>query len=269
MRIHYVSDVHLEFGKWKRNWRMPDVDVHVLAGDIGVGLQGIDWALQAFKKPVVMVFGNHEYYGQRMMSELWVKARAKVAGTHVHLLENDSVVIDGVRFLGCSLWTDFLLFGPENQQAMMQYAARAMTDFRVIRTGRTPRHAGCGDDSALRSSHHQMLTPAKSLALHQASRAYLERELEGRAYPTVVVTHHSPSARSLRYRQPVEKTDACYSSHLEPLVGQADLWIHGHVHEVLDYTPEAGGRIVANCRGYEGSEQVIGFRHDRVVELAV
>lgn len=111
MKIHILSDLHLEFG----GLRLPeaDADVTVLAGDIGVGLQGIEWALQAipFHQPVIYVMGNHEFYGQRSMPELWKKAREKVAGTHVHLLENEAVEIGGVRFLGATLWTDFDLFG--------------------------------------------------------------------------------------------------------------------------------------------------------------
>ena len=64
MKIHYLSDLHLEFGKMPKNYRVPaGTDVVVLAGDIGVGLAGLHWALLAFDCPVVYVAGNHEHYG--------------------------------------------------------------------------------------------------------------------------------------------------------------------------------------------------------------
>lgn len=90
MKIHILSDIHLEFGKWRRteDANAIDADVTVLAGDIGLGLSGLDWAL-TFRRPVIYVLGSHEFYGQRPMQTLWRKARAKVQGTPVHLLDND------------------------------------------------------------------------------------------------------------------------------------------------------------------------------------
>jgi len=104
MKPHILSDIHLEFGKWPKNIDVNaiDADVSVLVGDIGIGLDGIDWAL-TINRPVVYVMGNHEFYGQRPMVELWRKAREKTAGTHVHLLENESMTLNGIRFLGCTL----------------------------------------------------------------------------------------------------------------------------------------------------------------------
>jgi len=60
MKIHILSDVHLEFGKWPREIDVNaiDADVTILAGDIGVGLAGLDWAL-GFTRPVIYVCGNH------------------------------------------------------------------------------------------------------------------------------------------------------------------------------------------------------------------
>ena len=90
MKIHVLSDVHLEFQRWRRNWDIQtvDCDVHVLAGDIGVGLMGLEFALRHCTKPVIYVAGNHELYSQRTVSEWWRDARSKAAGTQVHLLEN-------------------------------------------------------------------------------------------------------------------------------------------------------------------------------------
>lgn len=111
MKIHILSDLRFEFGRWPKGIDVNaiDADVTVLAGDIGVGLEGIGWALTN-NRPVIYVMGNHEFYGQCPMNDLWRKAREKVADTHIHLLENESVLIDDphnpgecVRFIGATL----------------------------------------------------------------------------------------------------------------------------------------------------------------------
>lgn len=263
MRLHILSDLHLEFARWPREVDLNaiDADVTVLAGDIGVGLEGVVWALAAFRRPVIYVLGNHEYYGQRLMPELLAAARAKCRGTHVHVLENDAVAIDGVRFLGCTLWTDFALFGEEERNARaMEEAGMKMTDFRHIMAGR--RDGGYGKNKLI------PLTPAMARERHFASRAWLETEL-ARPHdgPTVVVTHHAPSARSLTYQEPSWLLDAAYASNLEHLMGESQvrLWVHGHTHLATDYKLK-GTRVVSNPRGYVPGEMVGEFQPELVVK---
>jgi predicted phosphodiesterase len=105
MRLHILADLHLEFGALE----IPptDADVGVCAGDIDVGLKGLDWILSRFQdKPVVYVLGNHEFY-HHSLPALTEQLMRKTEGTHVHLLENRAVQLAGFTFLGCTLWTDF------------------------------------------------------------------------------------------------------------------------------------------------------------------
>lgn len=264
MRLHILNDLHLEFARWPRevDVNAVDADVTVLAGDIGVGLQGVAWALAAIRRPVIYVLGNHEYYGQRLMPELLAAARTKCRGTHVHLLENDAVVIEGVRFLGCTLWTDFALFEEEERNVRaMEVAGMKMGDFRRIMVGR--RDGGYGKNKLI------PFTPAMARERHLASRAWLERELatphDG---PTVVVTHHAPSARSLPYQEPSWLLDAAYASDLERLMGEerVRLWVHGHTHLATDYEIK-GTRVVSNPRGYVPGEVVGEFQPGRVMKV--
>ena len=272
MKIHYISDVHLEFGNWPRRWPLADLDcdVHVLAGDIAIGLAGLDWSLRSFKRPVVYIAGNHEFFGQRPMKLFWEKARAKVAGTHVHLLENEAMVIEGVRFLGATLWTDFCLFGRARRIELMNHCAQRMTDYQRIylatRRGRRQIEPRGPDRPGDR------LTTTHVLNLHEASVAYLQALLavphDG---PTVVTTHHAPHPRSLLYQEPSAKIDAAYASDLtrhglldRPLA--PTLWIHGHTHVAADY--EVGAtRVVCNPRGYVGDALVEGFDPGRIVQI--
>lgn len=85
MRLHVLSDIHLEFGKWPKHVDINAIvaDVTILAGDIGIGLEGMEW-VQTINRPVIYIMGNHEYYGQRPMRELLRKARAKCLDTNVH-----------------------------------------------------------------------------------------------------------------------------------------------------------------------------------------
>lgn len=281
MKLHILSDLHLEFGKWPKaiDVNAIDADVTVLAGDIGVGLEGIQWAL-TFGRPVAYVMGNHEFYGQRPMTDLWRKAREKVDGTHVHLLENESLVLDDprtpgarVRFIGATLWTDFAILGSDRQEQCMESAGRSMTDYSSIYVSRRGRSVV---NDGLRSGHQgDRLTPRKTLSLHHESRDYLEHELARVPDPlelmnapakTVVVTHHAPSALSLKDQQAVAHLDAAYASNLEHLIGQADLWIHGHTHIPSDYRVGAG-RVISNPRGYVGNGLVLDFDPAFVVEV--
>ena len=141
MKLHILSDLHFEFQKWPRgvDVNAVDADVTILAGDIGIGLQGIQWALDRIERPVIYVMGNHEYFGQRPITRTLEKAKRKCAGTHVHVLDNESVIIDGVRFLGTTLWTDFALFGIEQRDTMMAHAQSTMTDYALIHATRKGR----------------------------------------------------------------------------------------------------------------------------------
>ena len=107
MKLHVLSDLHFEFAPFE----LPatDADVVVLAGDIDVGRRGLEVARAAGGRPVVYVAGNHEYYGHSIPG-LTGELVAATRGAGIHVLENEAVVIGGVRFLGCTLWTDFAAF---------------------------------------------------------------------------------------------------------------------------------------------------------------
>src|SRR5690606_16443232 len=93
--------------------------------------KGVDWALQTIKgKPVIYVLGNHEFYGATIQ-KLIHKLKEKTKGTNIHILERDVITIEGVNFLGCTLWTDFELFGDPRHAGY--HCQQVMTDYRKIR----------------------------------------------------------------------------------------------------------------------------------------
>ena len=96
MKLHIISDLHLSVHPFAPP--RTDADVVVLAGDIARPPEAIAWA-QGFKKPVVLVPGNHEFYGSSLQ-ETVQELRRLAQGTAVHVLDNDRLVLDGIRFLG-------------------------------------------------------------------------------------------------------------------------------------------------------------------------
>jgi predicted phosphodiesterase len=101
MKIQLLSDLHVEFGDYR--YEESDCDVVVLAGDIHTKGRGLSWALDNIKhKPVIYVFGIHEFYGATY-PKLLDRMMQQCIGTNVHILENDLFKLDGINFLGCTL----------------------------------------------------------------------------------------------------------------------------------------------------------------------
>jgi predicted phosphodiesterase len=232
MTLNILSDLHHSLGALDPPDN--DADVVVLAGDIARPRDAVEWA-SALRKPVLYVAGNHEFYGSTI-DETLAALRAFSEGTQVRVLDDEALIVDGVRFLGTTLWTDFALFGKEQRASVMHEARRFMRDFARIRIGNAP---------------DALFTPEHSTARFARHARWLSQEL-ARPFdgPTVVVTHHAPSPHSVHRRFDGSPLNACFVSDLEPLLdGRACLWIHGHTHDSFDYTI-GGTRVVCNPRGY-------------------
>jgi Icc-related predicted phosphoesterase len=247
MKLHVLSDLHTEFA----NFSPPgtDADVVVLAGDIGVGLDGIEWAARQFPQaPVIYVPGNHEFYDHDIGLTGKLKA---TASANIHVLNNDTLELDGIRFLGCTLWTDFRLHGEGEAWFARQRAKRLMEDFVSIR------------------NRGRRFTPEDSVELHDASKKWLLSELEGSFEgPTVVVTHHLPASASVAERYANDPLNPAFASRLEDVIEKhrPKLWIHGHTHVPCDYEL-FDTRIICNPRGYPGENRCSEFRDDLVVSV--
>lgn len=231
MKLHILSDLHLGFQGLPRP--ATDADAVVLAGDIARSREAAAWAL-GFGKPVLYVMGNHEFYGSSI-PEAARELQRLCHGTPVHVLDDRAVMVCGVRFLGSTLWTDFRLFGEGERQAEAQ---RCMRDYSRIRAGTLPADA--------------VLTPRHTADLFAGHSRWLEEALRTpHAGPTVVITHHAPSPRSIHPRFAGSPLNACFVSHAEHLLDgrRVQLWIHGHTHDSFDYRLN-GTRMVCNPRGY-------------------
>jgi Predicted phosphoesterases, related to the Icc protein len=250
MKLWIVSDLHLSASPWSPA-AIPDHDLLIVAGDVaddpGRACSELFALTRLTGKPIIFVPGNHDLGGVRI-THAWTNPH--VAGVTV-LPHGEHVEIDNVRFVGATLWTDWHLTDTEFQS--QSWAARAMPEYRFV---------GATDGGKLWPIH----TSAEHDRHLAAIEAVLARPFDG---PTVVITHHAPSAKSCSGEW-LDESDAAFASDLEPLIEryQPALWVHGHIHKASDYTI-GGTRIVCNPRGYQmpGYNEATGFREDLVIYL--
>ncbi|GJE40747.1 metallophosphoesterase [Methylobacterium persicinum] len=280
MRIFPLSDLHLE--RRRLDLIEPpsgDFDVLACAGDLYEGHpeRGLAALLHlAQGRPVVLVPGNHEHYAPtgdpRNAPQLLAALVAEVdrlngLGAGIRLLQGGgATVIDGVRFVGTTLWSDWTLAGrwlrddtPDRPSDPIAYAAARMTD--PVTGSREYRGSIRKEDG----THWQ---PADAMAAHLAERDTLCAALAiPHAGPTVAITHHpaSPLAAD-RYREAPGVpwwVPAFYATTvLDELAdeGRPDLWLSGHFHAGHDIT-------VGRCRWIANPIEGATYRPDLVVEV--
>lgn len=240
MRIYLVSDLHVEFcGDFPLPNPQADIGLVVLAGDIHKGEKVMEVASayqRHYRVPVIVVAGNHEFYGGEYESRLAALRHEASLLRDVHFLENDVVVINKVRFLGCTLWSDFSLFGEDQVALAKGTAVRSISDFSVIRWG------------------HQRFTPDHAAALFRKSYAWLEAELSKEFLgPTVVVSHFLPHRAGVHPMHLKEdQLTPYFTVDCSELMRRFCItaWLCGHTHNSIELSVENGTRLVSNQRGY-------------------
>ncbi|TNE95043.1 MAG: hypothetical protein EP324_00805 [Gammaproteobacteria bacterium] len=267
IRIAVASDLHFEFHLETTLWLppLPDrCDVLVLAGDIGVGLGAID-AVQrvADRLPnshIVWVAGNHEFYQGVINFELERFRKTFASHERVHFLEDENVMIHGITFLGCTLWTGFDLLGADRRDSVMAEVEGAINDFSSI--GQMDEGAG----SAWRS-----FTPSDARQRYLDSRRWLGDSLKScEPERTVVVTHFPPLFELSDKRRPLDAMTAYYQADCSDLIDvyQPALWLHGHTHWSAK-TSRGRTRIVSNQLGYPGEEGIPPYNTQLTLSLPV
>lgn len=266
MFIRPASDIHNEFSVF--NLPVTAVDekaVLVLAGDIALAdalnstlVPFLDSVTDRFRD-VLYIPGNHEYYRSSLL-----RADEKLADVckryqNVHYMQEKSMLLDGVRFIGATLWTDF-----DRGNPMVCLAAQnEMNDFVHIRTGnRTTPYA-------------RKMRPIDVMGINSHNRFFIKEELEkanAANEKAVVFTHHSPSIMSQSSVYKPGPIDYAYhNTGLEDMMLDYNpvLWIHGHSHHPVDYMI-GNTRILSNPRGYckhPSGNEGLGYNGELVIEL--
>jgi len=273
IRVQIVSDFHAELDPSELPFPgLVDTraDIVIVAGDMASAYASVDTTCDLFPDAAVIaaVAGNHEHYRTGLTIPNGVAVMRSAArhasdkqGRDIILLENDERVVTvrdvPVRFIGCTLWTDYALFGEPDEHAPLVHSI--MNDSRRIQGSQVGGYYSNG-----------LVTFSEIREQNAASVTFLEEVLSRRHDgPTVVVTHHLPSARSIaaHYKGPV---NAAFASNLDYLVAYgAALWVHGHTHSSIEWRePEGGTLVVCNPAGYArafGSRENKAFRYRMVV----
>ena len=281
MKIQLLSDLHLESHPHFTAQPTPGADVLVLAGDIGsyqagsqlTALNIPDFGLGRFSPlpvadggaawpvPVFFLPGNHEYDGLDF-DEAHLRLRETCERLGMVWLERETVVLAGVRFIGCTLWTDFDALADLNPQTAdspltQQLQAREKA-FRAANFYLKKNHA-------FRQGQPMLADAVRDEGVK--SQDWLRRALaESFDGPTVVVTHFAPSLLSADPRYGLNAGTAGFCNGLDELLGSARLWLHGHLHCPADYVKN-GCRVVANPLGYARKGEQAAFRGDMLITV--
>jgi len=267
MRVNVISDLHLDFA----DLTLPGGDVLILSGDVleakrlKKDMYNPEMVLLEHENPlqrpdryarffieecakyreVIYVMGNHEHYGYQ-----YHKTYAHLLENlpdNVHLLERETYEIDGVLFLGGTLWTDM----NNHDQLTLYHMQGMMNDYRQVTMLNEAKQV------------YHRLTPEYTVEQHVKTKQYFRQVLEenrqsGRNKPVVVCTHHAPSKKSTHPRYAHDTImNGAYSSNLEEFImdhPEIKFWTHGHTHEPFRY--KVGEcEVICNPRGYKMYEQ--------------
>lgn len=264
MKAWVISDLHV-MSAGTLPFTIPDADICVCAGDVSGSIHVTMECLErqiAPLMPVITVLGNHDYFSSTIDGALEY-ARRVTRGSSIMVLENESAIIGNVRFLGATLWTDYLIpFGgsqpelplKERRDVAVHFCQKFLMDFRAIHGSES--YGGTG-----------LITPDEIIGRHEASRAFVTNQLntpfEGK---TVVITHHAPSPRSRDRRFLGQPTNAGFLSDLDQVIadGKPDFWVHGQIHRSFEYR-HGNTRILCNPQGYR--HERTGYDPGFVVDL--
>ncbi|MDB5929754.1 MAG: metallophosphoesterase [Polaromonas sp.] len=285
VNIQLLSDLHLESNPHFKPKPLPGADVLVLAGDIGSYQQGsllaslgiADFGLARFSPlpaalggaswptPVLFVPGNHEYDGLE-----WGEAQARLRETCQRLgliwLESETLVMQGVRFVGCTLWTDFDALTTREANVGASGSSITLADqlkarekaFRAANFYLKKNHSLRGGEPMLAEAVRE-----ESLKSQAWLRRALAQPFDG---PTVAVTHFAPSLLSADPRYGITPGTAGFCNSLDELLPLARLWLHGHLHCPNDYVAH-GCRVVANPLGYARKGEQEAFRESLCITV--
>ena len=221
MKIRLLSDLHLEFKEYRVTYG--GEDLLVLAGDISPDKQDVmklitDYLNQDPKAIVIFVPGNHDYYYSTI--EETDEFYANISLPRFHFLQNNSIVINGIRFYGTTMWSDL-----SSSDTNLIESMRA--DYRLINS----------------------FTTKDMGKIFLKSCEGVRRITEESEEPIVVITHHLPSYQSISPHYKNKPTNPSFASHLDYLVIKTKIWMHGHTHSTQDYKIK-DTRVVCNPRGY-------------------
>jgi Icc-related predicted phosphoesterase len=195
---------------------------------------------------VVMVLGNHDYYGRTIPETIKYWENVKI--DRLYVLHNSQVIIGDVRFVGGTLWTSMDNFNIRSVNLLRN----SMHDFKSIKSIKVDYDS---QDPGGMGSPNNMICPSEIYNEHHQTVKYLKSALS-KSYniPTICVTHHLPLKRSVSENFTNNPINAGFFTDLPELVEEATIWIHGHTHDSTSYD-HRGTMVLCNPKGHGGSNE--------------
>lgn len=253
MKIRVISDLHLEIARKK--FKFIPCDVIILAGDIVSGRKRnlLPWLIKSLRQdtniPVLYVMGNHEYYGG-VIPFVVSQTKALLAQykiDNVHILDNNICEINGINFIGSTLWSNFSMIERMNISLnnFCEWIEYEINDFRTILY-----------------SPNVTLAAKDIINFNMKARDFIK---DNTHKTSVVITHFCPSEKSIHSKYANDPINPYYVNSCEDLMtSNIPLWIHGHTHTSFDYQINST-RIICNPRGYKDENS--SFDPNLIIEL--
>ena len=251
MKIQLLSDLHLEFLNKEQVEKLANkisyntsVDVLILSGDICcLSSKSIDNlytfldVIEDSYPDIIYVLGNHEYYGtsEQEIHELGHKISKKYS--HLHILENTSIVLGDITFYGTTLW-----FEETVETSLMKYS---LNDYRYIK------------DFQPDFWNRRAIKFIKNIPDDKSKK--------------VLVTHHIPHSRFISPKYVGNEMNCFYLNEIGFYLNKFDLVTFGHSHESTNYQFSNRCLAISNPRGYLTNKNNEGendkFEYQLIVEV--
>jgi len=248
MKVSLYSDLHLE---WSAMPPMPGGETILLSGDIQTACvlseyrtdKRSRYCRDIFKafftelsekyQNIYYIMGNHEHYGNDFDQTVPILRQFFETYPKIKFLNKEvAPFTENTMIFGGTMWTSM----NDRHPIAMIVAKRGMNDF-----------AG-----AIKKGNFNY-TPEDSVLQHEETLTLLKKALSD--YPGkefFVMTHHTPSFKSLHPRFGQDVLNYAYSSDLDKFIldnPRIKHWVHGHTHDSFDYMI-GDCRVLCNPRGY-------------------
>ena len=284
MNIQLLSDLHLESNPHFTAQPVAGADLLVLAGDIGsyqknsqlTSLKIADFGLARFSPlavaqggtgwptPVFFVPGNHEYDGLDF-DDAHTRLRETCERLGMVWLERQCVVLNGVRFVGCTLWTDFDALTGGSMDSTSSGNITLGEQLKARDKAFRAANFYLKKNNSMHAGQPMLAEAVREQGLQSQTwlRQALSVPFEG---TTAVITHFAPSLRSADPRYGITPGTAGFCNSLDDLLPLAKVWMHGHLHCATDYVAH-GCRVVANPLGYAHKGEQASFKPNDCIRI--
>lgn len=271
LNLQLISDIHLEFYKaYPLIKKVNGCDTLALLGDIGYPHQPnyekfLTYVSKKFHN-VILLAGNHEYYNPHTTYDNVntqiinvvnrINSKIEKLGHHIYFLNNNSIILNGVRIIGTTLWSNV----PSERHTYIQ---NNMNDYQLIKKKINIFKGGMSTKGKV------CINVLDTNMFHNNAIKFITNELiKDKKTKTIILTHHAPLTKGTIDPNRYSLTDEICSAYCtdlrhfmkKPVVA----WCYGHTH----YPVQLKYRnvdIISNPHGYRDNK--VGYNEDFVLKI--